>query len=106
MNSATWRLYPGRKSLLALPRMSACWQLCRLFSGLRVAMTWTARSSKRSLRISAPSIVQTESQMNNKDAVWEAVEAFRAEHLTGDLARIPVDVFSLTELVLKLDVIP
>lgn len=44
--------------------------------------------------------------MNGKAAVWEAVEAFRARYLVGNLAHLPVDVFTLAELELKLDVIP
>lgn len=44
--------------------------------------------------------------MNGKEAVWEAVEAFRVRYLVGDLAHLPVDVFTLAELELKLDVLP
>jgi hypothetical protein len=44
--------------------------------------------------------------MNGKEEVWNKVEAFRLEHLVGGLQNLPVDVFSLTELRLGLDVIP
>ncbi len=44
--------------------------------------------------------------MNGKEFVWDQVEAFRQQHLAGDLAHLPVDVFTLVELRLKLDVIP
>ncbi len=44
--------------------------------------------------------------MNGKEGVWEKVEAFRKEYLSGELSLLPVDVFSLVELKLKLDVIP
>lgn len=44
--------------------------------------------------------------MNGKAAVWEAVEAFRARYLVGNLALLPVDVLTLAELELRLDVIP
>jgi Zn-dependent peptidase ImmA (M78 family) len=43
--------------------------------------------------------------MNNKNLVWEAVESFRRRHLPGE-RQLPIDVFTLVELVLKLDVIP
>jgi len=45
-------------------------------------------------------------EMNGKESVWEQVEAFRAQYLTGELAHLPVDVFTLVELKLRLDVIP
>lgn len=41
-----------------------------------------------------------------QEKVWVAVEELRAHHLHGNLARLPVDVFSLAELELRLDVIP
>lgn len=44
--------------------------------------------------------------MNGWGQIWEQVEAFRARYLIGDLALLPVDVFTLAELELKLDVIP
>ena len=44
--------------------------------------------------------------MNGKAAVWEAVENFRQKYLIGALAHLPVDVFTLTELEFKLDIIP
>jgi len=39
--------------------------------------------------------------MDGKEAVWEKVEAFRDQYLTGELSRLPVDVFTLAELELK-----
>lgn len=44
--------------------------------------------------------------MNGKEGVWEQVEAFRRRYLVGPLAHLPVDVFTLAELELKLDIIP
>ena len=44
--------------------------------------------------------------MNGKEEVWNEAEAFRRAHLVGGLQHLPVDVFSLTELRLRLDVIP
>ena len=44
--------------------------------------------------------------MNGKEAVWEQVEAFRQRYLVGDLAHLPVDVFTLAELEFQLDIIP
>ena len=44
--------------------------------------------------------------MNGRDTVWEAVEAFRRTHLAAQADKLPVDVFSLVELVLRIDVIP
>ena len=44
--------------------------------------------------------------MNGKEGVWEQVEEFRRKYLGGILQSLPVDVFSLAELHLKLDVIP
>ena len=41
-----------------------------------------------------------------QEKVWAAAEELRARHLQGELARLPVDVFSLAELELRLDVIP
>lgn len=44
--------------------------------------------------------------MNGKEEVWEAVEQFRRQYLVGELAHLPVDVFTLAELEFKLDIIP
>jgi Zn-dependent peptidase ImmA (M78 family) len=44
--------------------------------------------------------------MNGIESVWEQVERFRDEHFTGQLASLPVDVFTVAELDLKLDIIP
>jgi Zn-dependent peptidase ImmA (M78 family) len=44
--------------------------------------------------------------MDGKEQVWDQVEAFRRRYLVGDLAPLPVDVFTLTEIELKLDIIP
>jgi Zn-dependent peptidase ImmA (M78 family) len=44
--------------------------------------------------------------MNGQANVWEAVEAFRRQHMTADEDRLPVDLFSIVELKLRLDVIP
>lgn len=40
------------------------------------------------------------------EAVWNAVEALRREHTSLKSGELPVDVFSLVELDLRLDVIP
>ena len=44
--------------------------------------------------------------MNGRANVWEAVEVFRRDHLSGQVGKLPVDVFSLVELELRLNVIP
>lgn len=44
--------------------------------------------------------------MEGKETIWERVEAFREKYLRGDLAHLPVDVFTLAEIDLKLDIIP
>ena len=44
--------------------------------------------------------------MNGRKDVWEVAEAFRRQHLAAQTDRLPVDVFSLVELQLRLDVIP
>lgn len=44
--------------------------------------------------------------MNGKELIWQQVEAFRRQYLVGDLAHLPVDVFTLTEIELQLDIIP
>jgi hypothetical protein len=44
--------------------------------------------------------------MNGQDKVWDAVETFRRQHLVRPGGALPVDVFSVVELQLRLDVIP
>ncbi len=44
--------------------------------------------------------------MNGRTNVWESVESFRRTHLAAQADELPVDVFSLVELVLRIDVIP
>ena len=44
--------------------------------------------------------------MNGKEEVWDRVESFRQEYLVGDLTHLPVDVFTLAEIELQLDIIP
>lgn len=44
--------------------------------------------------------------MNGFGHVWAAVEAFRRKHLSEQEDRLPVDVFTVVELRLRLDVIP
>ncbi len=44
--------------------------------------------------------------MNGTAKVWEAVETFRRQYLARAGGALPVDVFSLVELQLRLDVIP
>jgi len=44
--------------------------------------------------------------MNGQGRVWEAAEAFRQQYLAKAGGRLPVDVFSVVELQLRLDVIP
>ena len=44
--------------------------------------------------------------MNGKEEIWEQTETFRAKFLHGNLANLPVDVFTLAELDLQLDIIP
>ncbi len=44
--------------------------------------------------------------MNDASKVWQAVEAFRRRYLVRESHRLPVDVFSVVELQLRLDVIP
>lgn len=44
--------------------------------------------------------------MNGKEQVWDRVEAFRRQYLVGELAHLPVDVFTLAEIELQLDIIP
>jgi len=44
--------------------------------------------------------------MNGRENIWEVVEAFRRQHLAVKADELPVDVFSLVELDLRLDVIP
>jgi Zn-dependent peptidase ImmA (M78 family) len=44
--------------------------------------------------------------MNGKDVIWERVESFRKEFLTHDSKHLPIDVFTLAEIDLKLDIVP
>jgi len=44
--------------------------------------------------------------MNGADKVWDAAEAFRRQYLAKAGGVLPVDVFSVVELQLRLDVIP
>jgi Zn-dependent peptidase ImmA (M78 family) len=44
--------------------------------------------------------------MNDKKEVWGRVEEFRREYLGDAAQEVPVDVFSLCEITLRLDVIP
>ena len=44
--------------------------------------------------------------MNGKEEVWDQVEAFRRRYLVGEMAHLPVDVFTLAEIEFKLDIIP
>jgi hypothetical protein len=44
--------------------------------------------------------------MNGKEVIWDRAEAFRKKYLHGDLAHLPVDVFTLAEIELKLDIVP
>jgi Zn-dependent peptidase ImmA (M78 family) len=44
--------------------------------------------------------------MNGKEAVWRAAERFRQQYLADDYSYLPVDVFTLAELELELDIIP
>jgi Zn-dependent peptidase ImmA (M78 family) len=44
--------------------------------------------------------------MNWKEQVWEQVEDFRRQHVPDDLARLPLDMISIAELELRLDLIP
>jgi len=44
--------------------------------------------------------------MNGKEEIWGQTETFRAKFLHGNLANLPVDVFTLAELDLQLDIIP
>lgn len=43
--------------------------------------------------------------MNGKTDIWESVERFRQKHLR-DLGKVPVDVLTVIEVRLRLDVIP
>lgn len=43
--------------------------------------------------------------MNGKTEIWESVEEFRQKHL-GDLGKVPVDVLTVIEVRLRLDVVP
>jgi Zn-dependent peptidase ImmA (M78 family) len=44
--------------------------------------------------------------MDGKEQVWDQAEAFRGQYLVGELAHLPVDVFTLAEIELHLDIIP
>ena len=44
--------------------------------------------------------------MKNKAQVWQATEEFRNRNLHGKLSYLPIDVVSLVELELRLDLIP
>jgi Zn-dependent peptidase ImmA (M78 family) len=44
--------------------------------------------------------------MNGPSKIWEAAETFRRQHLAQAGGTLPVDVFSVVELQLRLDVIP
>jgi Zn-dependent peptidase ImmA (M78 family) len=44
--------------------------------------------------------------MDGKQHVWDQVEAFRRQYLVRELAHLPVDVFTLAEIELQLDIIP
>jgi hypothetical protein len=44
--------------------------------------------------------------MNGFGHVWAAAEAFRCAYFAGEEDRLPVDVFTVVELKLRLDVIP
>lgn len=44
--------------------------------------------------------------MSWKEAVWGKVEDFRRQHVPGDLAHLPLDMISIAELELKLDLVP
>ena len=41
-----------------------------------------------------------------RSKVWQKTEDFRSKHLRGELAQLPIDVFTLLELELELDLIP
>lgn len=44
--------------------------------------------------------------MNGIDPIWEQVEQFRQKYFAGQLSSLPIDVFTVAELDLKLDIIP
>jgi IrrE N-terminal-like domain len=44
--------------------------------------------------------------MRDKEDVWLEVEEFRKEHFGDDAQEVPVDVFTLCEIALRLDIIP
>ncbi len=60
------------------------------------------------LRMRAMMLISTwdPRQGNNPRTSAKSSTAFRLDHLVGNLQHLPVDVFSLTELKLGLDVIP
>lgn len=44
--------------------------------------------------------------MNGWGHVWQKVEEIRSRYLVGDLAHLPVDVLTLAEIELRLDIVP
>ncbi len=44
--------------------------------------------------------------MNGIDPIWERTEEFRDTYFSGSQASLPIDVFTVAELDLKLDIIP
>jgi Zn-dependent peptidase ImmA (M78 family) len=44
--------------------------------------------------------------MNGIDPIWEQVEKFRNTYFSGSQASLPIDVFTVAELNLRLDIIP
>jgi len=44
--------------------------------------------------------------MNNKETVWDRVEEFRRKYLVSQIDLLPIDVFTLAEIDLKLNIIP
>jgi Zn-dependent peptidase ImmA (M78 family) len=44
--------------------------------------------------------------MSGREEVWKRVEEFRQKHLAGSIDSLPVDVFTLTEIELQLNMIP
>jgi Zn-dependent peptidase ImmA (M78 family) len=44
--------------------------------------------------------------MSWREDVWRQVEDFRERYVPGDLAHVPLDMISITELELRLDLIP
>ncbi len=44
--------------------------------------------------------------MSGMDSIWAKVERFRSEWFAGQLASLPIDVFTVAELDLRLNIIP